>query len=301
MLELATDAFYRVQYEAMRDWAERARDSADERDDPSLTAAAGAALALACTCTGAIAEADGHRRHAAALIDALSDEELSSRLDAATSLATAEVYLDRYAEAERHCTRAIAVARATGQGALFPVLTVLLGAVTLMTGRPGEAAELLDGAVEAARLSGNDQVLALNLLNQAQAVLADGRRGHRDRPRGGERGARAGARRQPPRTLGGGGARRSAAGGARARARRRVAARSGRRREPLGDPQRIPRQRARAAGPLPARARPPGGRGACRGACCRGGCGARTRGRPVHGASRLRGSRARRGRRSERR
>ena len=174
MLELATDAFYRVQYEAMHGWAVRARDSADALDDPSLTAAATAALALACTCTGAIAEADGHRRHAAALIDALSDEELSSRLDAATSLATAEVYLDRYGEAERRCTRAIAVARATGQGALFPVLTVLLGAVTLMTGRPGEAAELLDGAVEAARLSGNDQVLALNLLNQAQAVLAEG-------------------------------------------------------------------------------------------------------------------------------
>jgi DNA-binding CsgD family transcriptional regulator len=66
------------------------------------------------------------------------------------------------------------VARATGQGARFPVLTVLLGAVTLMAGRPGEAAALLEGAVEAARLSGNDQSLALHLLNQAQAVLAEG-------------------------------------------------------------------------------------------------------------------------------
>ena len=64
--------------------------------------------------------------------------------------------------------------RATGQGELFPVLVVLLGAVTLLRGRPAAAAELLDGAVEAARLSGNTQVLALNLLNRAHAVLAAG-------------------------------------------------------------------------------------------------------------------------------
>ena len=174
MLELAIGAFYRVEYDAMHGWAMRAVNTADGLGRPSLTAAAIATLALACTCTGAISEAEAHRRHAAGLIDALSDEELGARLDAATNLATAEVYLDRYDEAKQRCERAIGVARATGQGARFPILTVLLGAVTLMAGRPAEAAELLEGAVEAARLSGNDQVLALNLLNQAHAVLDEG-------------------------------------------------------------------------------------------------------------------------------
>ena len=294
MLELATDAFYRVQYESMHAWAMRARDSADELGDPSLTAAAAAALALACTCTGAIAEADGHRRHAAALIDALSDEELSSRLDAATNLATAEVYLDRYAEAERTLCARHRGGAGDRPGALFPILTVLLGAVTLMTGRPGEAAELLDGAVEAARLSGNDQVLALNLLNQAQALLATGDvdtaialaeesvtlgRALDDSLLGHWAGEALAAAlleaREPERAVA---SLLGAAGG-----------------ESLSrDPQRVPRQRARAARPLPARARAPGGRDA--GRRPRHGRGRRTRARrrPVHGAPRLRGRRARR-------
>ena len=59
---------------------------------------------------------------AAALVDSLSDDELARHLDAGAWLAGAELYLDRYAEADAHATRALAVARATGQGEYFLVL-----------------------------------------------------------------------------------------------------------------------------------------------------------------------------------
>ena len=90
MVELATGAFYRVEYEPMRDWAARALAAAHRLGDRPLTAAALAALALACASAGAFAEAEAHRADAAALVDALSDDELALRLDAAANLATAE-------------------------------------------------------------------------------------------------------------------------------------------------------------------------------------------------------------------
>ena len=105
MVELATGAFYRVEYEPMRDWAARALTAAHRLGDRPLTAAALAALALACASAGAFAEAEAHRAEAAALVDALSDDELALRLDAAANLATAEVYLDRYEEARARRAR----------------------------------------------------------------------------------------------------------------------------------------------------------------------------------------------------
>ena len=68
-------------------------------------------------------ELSRHRSEAAALVDSLSDDELARRLDAAAWLAGAELYLDRYAEADAHASRALAIARATGQGELFLVLS----------------------------------------------------------------------------------------------------------------------------------------------------------------------------------
>ena len=127
----------------------------------------------ACASAGAFAEAEAHRADAAALVDALSDDELALRLDAAANLATAEVYLDRYEAARARCERAIAVGRATGQGELFPVLVVLLGAGAADAGGTAAAAELLDGAVEAARLWATPRA-ALNLLNRAYAAIAAG-------------------------------------------------------------------------------------------------------------------------------
>jgi ATP/maltotriose-dependent transcriptional regulator MalT len=174
MIELAMDGFFRMDYELMREWAERALSTAGPLGDRPLTAAAVAVLAFASATSGATPEAEARRSQAAALVADLTDDELAQRLDAAANLAGAELYLDRYEEAGAHAERAIAVGRATGQSEFIPLPYSILGQVELLRGNLGKAAELLDDAVEGARLSGNVQALAGNLGNRSFAALAAG-------------------------------------------------------------------------------------------------------------------------------
>ena len=144
----------------MHDWAGRAVSAAKVLGDAPLMAAALAMPALADAMTGASERARSHRADAAALVDSLSDDQLSLRLDAAAWLAAAELYLDLYPEADLHARRALTLARATGQGELFLVLYQILGRVWYVRAKLAEATELLDGAIEAARLLGTTQALA---------------------------------------------------------------------------------------------------------------------------------------------
>ena len=101
----------------------------------------------------------------------MSDEELARHLEAPTRVAGSELYLDRYADGDVHATRALEVARATGQGELFLVLVQTLGGLRRMRGKLAESAELLDGAVEAARLFGNTHALIWSLSGRSSAAL----------------------------------------------------------------------------------------------------------------------------------
>jgi DNA-binding NarL/FixJ family response regulator len=174
MIELAMDGFFRMDYELMREWAERALSTARPIGDRPLAAAAVAVLAFASATSGATPEAEAHRSEAAASVADLDDDELARRLDAAANLAGAELYLDRYEEAGAHAERAISIGRATGQSEFIPLPYSILGQVKLLRGQLAEAAELLDNAVEGARLSGNIQALAGNLGNRSFTALAAG-------------------------------------------------------------------------------------------------------------------------------
>ena len=80
-----------------------------------------------------------------------------------------------YADGDRHATRALAVARATGQGGeLFLVLVLTLGGLWRMRGKLAEAGELLDGGIEAARLLGNTHALVWSLGSRSAAALHAG-------------------------------------------------------------------------------------------------------------------------------
>jgi DNA-binding NarL/FixJ family response regulator len=166
--------FFRMDYELMREWAERALSTARPLGDRPLAAAAVAVLAFASATSGATPEAEARRSEAAALVADLDDDALALRLDAAANLAGAELYLDRYEEAGHHAERAISIGRATAQSEFIPLPYSILGQVKLLRGRLAEAAELLDNAVEGARLSGNVQALAGNLGNRSFAALAAG-------------------------------------------------------------------------------------------------------------------------------
>ena len=174
MIELAMDGFSLMDYGRMRDWAERALTTAYALADRPLAAAAAAVAAFACAATGAIDVAEARRHEAAALVDDLPDQQLALHLDAAVHLAGAELYLDWYQQAEEHAGRAMAVGLATGQSEFVPLTYSILGQTKLLRGQLAEASDLLDNAVDAARLSGNVQALAGNLVNRSLTAVAAG-------------------------------------------------------------------------------------------------------------------------------
>ena len=174
MLHLAAGDFYRMDYERMRGWGDRALGVARALDELPLAAASLAVLAVAVAFTGPLPVAEGYRSVAAALLDALANDQLAQRLDALTNLSAADLYLHRYADAAAHANRGLELARSTGQGEIVPFLNPVLGTVLHTTGRVTEAADLLDEAVEAARLSGNVEALGWNLLSRGYVAVAAG-------------------------------------------------------------------------------------------------------------------------------
>jgi ATP/maltotriose-dependent transcriptional regulator MalT len=174
LIELTLNEFYRSRYEAMRDWAAPAVSTAKEVGDAALIAAAAVMPAFADAMTGPTETARTRRAQAATLVDELSDDELSLRPDAAGWLAIAEVYLDLYAEADAHASRAFGLARATAQGDPLHRLYPVLPRVWYVRGKLAEATEILDGAIEAGRLLGSPPALAGNLFNRSAVALAVG-------------------------------------------------------------------------------------------------------------------------------
>jgi len=174
MTELAVNLVWRARYEEMHEWAERAVTVARRLEDAPLTAAALAVSVLADSMMGAAERAEANRQEATAIVDSLSDDELAEHLEAPTRLAGTELYVGRYADGDRHAARALAVARATGQGELLLVLVATLGGVWRLRGKLAEAGELLDGGIEAARLLGNTHALVWTLLGRSAAALHAG-------------------------------------------------------------------------------------------------------------------------------
>jgi ATP/maltotriose-dependent transcriptional regulator MalT len=174
MIDLSLDCFYGMDYEGMVDWARRAvATSRTVGERPLLTASSGL-LAFAATLPLYIEEAEVAAREATELVDSMADEELALRLDAVGHLAGAQFYLGQYEDALRHAERGLAVARATGQGELFPILVQGTGNILFTTGRLAEAAEVLDGALELGRSSGSVPTLVWTLLNRNYAAYLAG-------------------------------------------------------------------------------------------------------------------------------
>ncbi|HWJ51497.1 MAG TPA: AAA family ATPase, partial [Solirubrobacteraceae bacterium] len=149
MVDLASSAFYGADIECARDWAARALDAAQGHQDRGLTVGALSILASAEAAEGPVSEALAHGSQAATLIDAMPDEELAGGLDALADLCAAEYQLQRFVEAEAHARRGLALARATGRGDLFPMMSLVLSGVLFSTGRLADATEMIDELVEA--------------------------------------------------------------------------------------------------------------------------------------------------------
>ena len=171
MTELAVNLVWRARYEEVHVWSARAVSAARRLGDQPLLAAALAVGVLADSMMGAAERAEAGRREASAIVDALSDVELARHLEAPTRLAGTELYVGRYADGELHAARALAVARATGQGDHLLALVATLGGLWRLRGKLAEACELLDGGIESARLLGNTHALVWTLLGRSAAAL----------------------------------------------------------------------------------------------------------------------------------
>ena len=174
MIQLAVTTLFRAEFDVMKTWADRALATATPLGDRALTAATLAVRAAGAAHSGATAEARVYHEQAARLIDELSDDELSSRLDALVHLADAEMNLDLLSASGRHAERALTIARATAQGELFPLIRPMLGTALWYEGRVAESGEVLDDAVDAARLLDNVYALVWNLLTRSLAAFAAG-------------------------------------------------------------------------------------------------------------------------------
>ena len=173
LIELTLNEFYRSRYDAMGAWAGRAVESAAATGDQVLLAVALSMATLSDAVVGSQDSARSRCAETARVVDGLSDDELAVRIDAAAWLAASELYLDLYADADRHASRALAIGRATGYGDPFGLYQIL-PRVWLMRGKLGEATEILDGAIEAGRLLGTPPAVAGNLFNRSAVAVAVG-------------------------------------------------------------------------------------------------------------------------------
>jgi ATP/maltotriose-dependent transcriptional regulator MalT len=151
--------------------------------DRSLLASSTAGLAFVAGTAGHVNDARAACDEAAALMDAMADAEVAACVLGLCHLGAAELYLDRLGAGMVHAQRALTVARATGQVQLFPMIAPMVGWVLTVSGRLEQARDVLDGAAEAARLTGGTQALAwvlytrtMNALNRGDldVAIADG-------------------------------------------------------------------------------------------------------------------------------
>lgn len=174
LVALTAASLYLSDHDRMLQWGERAVEAARSLDDPALFAAALAAHTMGAAFAGRVELGFELHQRCASLIDSLPDDVIVERLDALSNLAAAETYLDQNVRGCDHGERGLRLARAHGQTHLLPILTPILGTSLALTGRMERSAEILDDAIEAARLVNDAQGLSMNLFNRALAATMAG-------------------------------------------------------------------------------------------------------------------------------
>ncbi|MBV9193604.1 MAG: AAA family ATPase [Solirubrobacterales bacterium] len=166
-VQLAVDALYDGDFPSMLAWAQRGLDTAVALVEPALEIVAESLVCFAQLGVGRIAEAQASARAAGDRLETLSDDALALRLEGPYQLGFAEYFAERYEDAIRHFRRGISVSRASGQGQFVTPMTIGLAHALEVTGRPRAGLDQAEAAVEAARLSGNRQVLCWALTAEA--------------------------------------------------------------------------------------------------------------------------------------
>jgi len=173
-VQLAGTCFFNGDFEGLRRWVGEALAEADARGDRATRAAATGTLGCAEYMVGDLTAARERLEESEELFAELADEEIAGRLHSLVWCGMTELYLERFERASRIFDRAMAVARATGHGHVNTLTRIGQGLVLLWKGQLDEARELLDAAVEASMLTGNDQFLTWALWGRCWAAILTG-------------------------------------------------------------------------------------------------------------------------------
>jgi DNA-binding NarL/FixJ family response regulator len=166
-VQLAADALYDGDFGAMLSWARHGARAEIAHAEPALRVVAESLVCFAQLGLGSINDAQAAAGAASAGLDGLRDDEIALRLEAPYYLGFAEYFAELYGDAIRHWRRGIAVSRASGQGTFATPMAIGLAHAYEVTGRVRRGLEQAEAAVEAARLSGNRQVLCWALTAEA--------------------------------------------------------------------------------------------------------------------------------------
>jgi len=173
-LALSEGDFFTMRVQSMRALAVEALAGAQALGEPSLIAAATAVAAHTAAVAGDVATATAGQDAAAAIVDAMSDDDLAADLSVANRLGHGDFYLGRFGDCIAHMKRGIAVSRASGQGQYISLMTQFQALGTMMRGDLVAARELQTDALESARLTANDYLTAAALLTSSQIAMAGG-------------------------------------------------------------------------------------------------------------------------------
>jgi ATP/maltotriose-dependent transcriptional regulator MalT len=174
LLDLATGAFFTLEFERMCDMARRGLAAARALGEPALVGAAAAVLAHGSANAGLVAEASASADEAGARLDELPDDTLALHLDTVSRLAWAEYLIERFDDSIRHAARGVAVARATGQGQFAQLILTAQALSTAARGDLSAATALQEEAIETAELAANDYMTSGVLTASANIAVAAG-------------------------------------------------------------------------------------------------------------------------------
>lgn len=145
--------------------------AARARGDESGTVEALTLGALGEAYEGETAVARAYAEEAAALVDAMTDGELTACCEALVRLGWSELFLDDPAAAERHTTRGIALARRAGRPFALSQLLLCAAYVQSLTGRVDTSLRLADEALELAATLGGGEVIGFSRAIRATILL----------------------------------------------------------------------------------------------------------------------------------
>ena len=168
---LSDDAYDRQEFAASRQHAELAADIARRHGDAVGQANALAQAALGHLFTGDLATALSGTDWAAELIDASSDSALLTNLEAPLQLGNTEGMLGRYADADRHVSRAAVLSQQSGQTYITERLLTVLANTQVRSGRLSRALASLDEAARHAERVSAPAEQAISAMVRAEILF----------------------------------------------------------------------------------------------------------------------------------